>query len=59
MIEEIKQSVSEDEYFMLQYYRNSSCHIFLTKYSYYQKDWKMRDIEQEVPFLIKKGIKSI
>lgn len=57
MIEEIKQSVSEDEYFMLQYYRNSSCHIFLTKYSYYQKDWKMRDIKQEVPFFDKEGNK--
>lgn len=57
MIEDIKQSVSEDEYFMLQYYRNSACHIFLTKYSYYTKDWKVKNTEQEITFFNKKGNK--
>lgn len=55
MIEEIKQHISDDEYFMLQYYRNCSCHIFLTKYSYLGKDWAIKDKDNRVTFYDKKG----
>lgn len=55
MIEEIKQHVSDDEYFMLQYFRNCSCHIFLTKYSYLGKDWAIKDKDNRVAFYDKNG----
>lgn len=38
MIEEIKAEYSDDEYFMLQYYRNAASHIFLNKYSVLDKN---------------------
>lgn len=57
MITEIKQEITDDEYFMLQYYRNCSCHIFLTKYSLLDENNNLKNIKQKETFYDKNGNK--
>lgn len=57
MITEIKHEITDDEYFMLQYYRNCSCHIFLTKYSLLDENNNLKNIKQKETFYDKNGKK--
>lgn len=59
MIAEIKQNITEDEYFMIQYYRNCTCHIFLNKYSYFDKSWNIKEEGRKEVFYDKEGNKKL
>lgn len=55
LIQEIENVISDNEYFMLQYYRNTSSHMFLTNYSYLGKDFKPKNNNKKQKFYNKKG----
>ena len=55
MIEEIKAEYTDDEYFMLQYYRNAASHIFLTKYSVLDKNGNPKHSSNKTCFYNKDG----
>lgn len=51
----ILELCSENDYFMIQYYRNSASHIFLTKYSALDKNRVPKNIDSTSKFYSKKG----
>lgn len=42
MITEILSNLTEDEYLLLKYFRDSYCHIFTHNYNYYDKDGNLK-----------------
>lgn len=57
MIAEILNEYTDDEYFMIQLYRNSASHIFLTKYSIIDKKGNPKADESTSFFYDRNGIR--
>lgn len=50
LIQQILEECCDDDYFMIQYYRNCASHIFLTRYSPLDKNGNAKKQSASVPF---------
>lgn len=57
LINELMGTISDDDYFMIKYYRNCASHIFLTSYSVLDEKDTPKDEDSETPFYTKAGKK--
>lgn len=57
LIDELLGNISDDDYFMIKYYRNCASHIFLTSYSILDGKDKPKDDDSKTPFYTKTGKK--
>ncbi len=57
LINELMGTISDDDYFMIKYYRNCASHIFLTSYSVLDEKDIPKDEDSETPFYTKAGKK--
>lgn len=57
LIDEILEKCSDDDYFMINYYRNCASHIFLTRYSVLDEDDEPKEEDKKTPFYTKDGTK--
>lgn len=57
LIDELLSIISDDDYFMIKYYRNWASHIFLTDYSVLDKSDKSKAEDKQTPFYYKNGEK--
>lgn len=57
LIDELLSIISDDDYFMIKYYRNCASHIFLTSYSVLDKDDKSKAEDKQTTFYYKNGEK--
>lgn len=57
LIDELLCNISDDDYFMINYYRNCASHIFLTKYSVLNGKDKSKAEDTRSPFCNKNGEK--
>lgn len=55
LISEILDNCSDDDYFMINYYRNCASHIFLTRYSVLNKKGNQKKEDSEATFHSKQG----
>ena len=55
LISEILDNCSDDDYFMINYYRNCASHIFLTRYSVLDKNNNPKEEECKTKFYKKNG----
>lgn len=55
LIDEILDNCSDDDYFMINYYRNCASHIFLTRYSVLDKNDNPKEEECKTTFHLKQG----
>lgn len=55
LIDEILDNCSDDDYFMINYYRNCASHIFLTRYSVLNKKGNQKKEDSEATFHPKQG----
>lgn len=55
LIDEILDNCSDDDYFMINYYRNCASHIFLTRYSVLNKNGNQKKEDSEATFHPKQG----
>jgi hypothetical protein len=54
MVEEMFQEITDDEYFLIKYFRDSYCHIFTRSYDYHNEDGTVR---KGTNFYCKDGVK--
>lgn len=57
LIDELLGNISDDDYFMIKYYRNCASHIFLTSYSVLDGKDKPKDDDSKTVFYTKTGKK--
>ena len=57
LIDELLGNISDDDYFMIKYYRNCASHIFLTSYSVLDGKDKPKDDDSKTAFYTKTGKK--
>ena len=57
LINELLEKCSDDDYFMINYFRNCASHIFLTRYSVLDENDEPKEEDKKTPFYTKEGNK--